>query len=423
MLVASVGLSVVLRIVVALALGQQLAGLPGTADQISYHTLASRLVAGNGFSFDTTWWPATRAEAPTAAWSFLYTYFLAGVHSLLGPNPLGARLIQASAIGILHPLLAFAIGRRVFGATAGLAAAGITAVYAYFVYYSASLMTEPFYIVAVLASFYLAIRLVDRAIEGTNVLGLIFALGLALGIAVLLRQVFLLFIPILILWMWLASGRHLGWRVLLPSVIVMAMVLPFTAYNSSRFDSFVLLNTNAGFAFFWANHPIYGTQFEPILSEEVGSYQSLIPEELLELNEAALSNELLRRGINFVIDDPVRFIELSISRIPTYFMFWPSPESSTTSNFSRVLSFGLLLPFMLYGLVKSWLDRGMAAMRDPIALLTLFVVVYSVIHLLSWSLIRYRLPVDAVLVIFAGLTLVGLAKRSGVAQSTATQRA
>jgi hypothetical protein len=40
---------------------------------------------------------------------------------------------------------------------------------------------------------------------------------------------------------------------------------------------------------------------------------------------------------------------------------------------------------------------------SPAGLLMLFSLVYSAIHILSWSLIRYRLPVDAVLLVFAGL--------------------
>jgi uncharacterized protein (DUF983 family) len=41
----------------------------------------------------------------------------------------------------------------------------------------------------------------------------------------------------------------------------------------------------------------------------------------------------------------------------------------------------------------------------------MFVIVYTGIHLLTWTLVRYRLPVDAVLVIFAGLALVDILNR------------
>jgi len=423
-LLAIIVLSLLLRVGTSLLLADDLEELPGTGDQLSYHTLAIRVLSGDGFSFGTDWWPDTQSGAPTAHWSYLYTLYLASVYAIFGVHPIAARLIQATSVGILQPLFAYLLGRRLFGEFVGLAAGVVAAVYAYFVYYSATLMTEPFYIAVILVSLYLAIRLTDSAKqESSRPFGLALLLGLVLGLAVLLRQVFLLFVPILLFWVWWANDRRSAWVAILPGLVVALMVLPFTLYNSARFDSFVLLNTNAGFAFFWANHPIYGTRFEPILPDQMGDYQELIPEELRGLNEAALDRELLRRGLGFVVDDPVRYLRLSLSRIPAYFMFWPSGASSAVSNLARVLSFGLFLPFMLYGLIKAWSDRRMGALREPVGLLALFIIVYSAIHLLSWSLIRYRLPVDAVLVIFAGYALADLVQRFGAKQSASAQPA
>jgi hypothetical protein len=98
-------------------------------------------------------------------------------------------------------------------------------------------------------------------------------------------------------------------------------------------------------------------------------------------------------------------------------MFWPSSGSALISNFSRVLSFGLYLPFMIYGVVLSVtrLPRKIGELiASPVALLLGFALVYTTIHILSWTLIRYRLPVDAVLIIFAGLALCDIAERLGV---------
>jgi hypothetical protein len=189
------------------------------------------------------------------------------------------------------------------------------------------------------------------------------------------------------------------------------MVLPFTYFNFQRFERFVLLNTNAGYALFWSNHPIYGTNFVPILTDEMGSYHELIPEELLSLDEAALDQELLKLGIGFIVDDPLRYLALSISRIPPYFIFWPSSSSSLISNISRVSSFGIMLPFMLYGLYRSFVNRVKPLVKQPLFLLYTFIVIYTGIHILTWTLVRYRLPVDAVLVIFAGLAIVDLMGR------------
>ncbi len=409
--------SVVLRALAALYLGNEVEILPGTHDQISYHTLSLRLISGNGLTFEEDWWPATKAGSPTAHWSYLYLGYLSAIYKLFGANPLAARLIQGILVGILQPFLAYLIGRRVFNHIVGLASAAVTAIYGYFIYYAASLMTEAFYIVAIMVSLYLAILLTDRMLtsERKYKFGQMLKWGTLIGvilvIVVLLRQLFLLFIPFLFIWIWWRAGKKATSTLLVSGVVLFILIIPFTIFNYTRFNRFVLLNTNAGFAFFWGNHPIYGTHFESILPSEMGSYQELIPEELKNLNEAELDQELLKRGVQFVIDDPVRYVLLSISRIPPYFNFWPSRESSLVSNIVRVGSFGIMLPFMLYGLVLAYLRRKKPLSKQPLGLLFLYIVIYAAIHLLTWTLIRYRLPIDAILVIFAGYSFIDLIYR------------
>jgi hypothetical protein len=170
---------------------------------------------------------------------------------------------------------------------------------------------------------------------------------------------------------------------------------------------------------FWANHPIHGTKFIP--ADEMGKvYQKLVPNDLRSLDEAALDQELLKLGINFVFEEPGRFLLLSLSRIPEFFRFWPDPDSGTMSNLARVGSFGLFLPFILYGLVRALLSSWRPAAHtpqsfvlSPMGLLYLWILVFTSIHILTWTLVRYRLPVDAILVLFAGLSLAELTSYLG----------
>ena len=409
--------SVVLRVGGALYLGNVVVDLPGTFDQISYHNLAVRVTSGYGFTFDRMWWPITPAGEPTAHWSYLYTLYLVFIYKIFGINPIVARLIQAVIVGLLHPLLAYRLGERIFGQKVGLLAAGATGIYIYFVYYAGSLMTEAFYITGILASLWYAINLA-QGLQRAKMRDAA-ALSLSLGLTVLLRQLFLLIVPFLFLWIWWAHfqrSRKIPLKETVAVGLILAgIILPVTAYNYAKFDQFVLLNTNAGYAFFWGNHPVYGTNFESILPTSMGSYQELIPEEVRHLDEAALDRELLRRGIGFVTEDPWRYVLLSISRIPGYFTFWPSAESGLISNVSRVFSFGLFLPFMLYGLwvdlrerAASRKDGWRAGLASPQTLILGFAFLYTVIHLLTWTLIRYRLPVDAVVLLFAGVAITRL---------------
>jgi hypothetical protein len=139
------------------------------------------------------------------------------------------------------------------------------------------------------------------------------------------------------------------------------------------------------------------------------SYQSLIPNELLTLNEAELEQALLERGIGFVREDFGRYLLLSLSRTVDYFEFWPSAESGLVSNIARVFSFGILWPFMAFGFFYH-LGR---AFTTNLQILYLFVVFYTVIHLLTWTLIRYRLPIDAVLMPFAAFSILFLLEKIG----------
>jgi hypothetical protein len=262
-------------------------------------------------------------------------------------------------------------------------------------------------------------------------------LGVACALGALLRQVFLLVVPFILLWVvwqfWMSrrrAGRPLGlpmlaMRLAVTLGVVLVCVLPFTIRNYKAFNRFVLLNTNAGFVLYWGNHPIHGTTFVPILPSgpdlDQVSYLTLLPNELSRLNEADLDRALLTRGFGFVADDPARYVLLSISRAKEYFKFWPTSESGAFSNVSRVLSFGLLAPFLVGGLLLALLGPRDEGRVDGAGALLLFAVaaVYSMVHLLTWTLIRYRLPVDAIVMPFAASCLVFLFQKFSVSVPSA----
>jgi hypothetical protein len=414
-------MAVLLRLVSAVYQGNTVTDLPGVYDQISYDGLARRVADGFGFSFAEGHWPATRAGEPTAHWSYLYTLYLAAIYKLIGPYPLLARLIQAVIAGLFQTILLWRIGARLFNPTVGLITAALNAIYIYFFYYAGALVTETFYITSILWTFDAAFRIVTvpgNTVQSKPGLNQWLEFGLAIGLTLLLRQVFLLFLPFLFLWVWWnlpateeKSGFYrAGWSavkgLLLTTTVMAMMILPFTIRNYRAFGTFVLLNTNAGFAFFWGNHPVHGTSFMSILPESQPSYYDLLPPELLSLNEAQLDRALLDRGIAFIVEDPKRYILLSISRLVDFFKFWPTAESDLLSNISRVGSFGISLPFVFFGFwleaTQAWKTQSVKT-KWAVVLLVSFIVIYTLIHLASWTLIRYRLPVDAVFLIFAGL--------------------
>jgi 4-amino-4-deoxy-L-arabinose transferase-like glycosyltransferase len=393
LLILILAAAVVIRIPMALYMGDQITVLPGIQDQVSYDALARSLLEGRGYSFTKNWYPFTPANTPTAHWSFIYPLYLAGIYAVTGYHPLVARLLQGVVGGALLCFLVYKIGRRVVNEDTGLVGAGLAAVYGYFVYYNVALMTETFFIILVLFSLYLSLELKEKPTL-TRWIGL----GLALGMAGLLRQTVLLFVPFLLVWLFLElRGRGIHWwHFALPVVMIFLLITPWTIRNYFVYREFLLLNSNAGYALFASNNPNLGTDWR----NEIVVVP--VPKELAGQNEAELDRALARNGIEFILADPKRYSRLTLDKTLEYFKFWPSNESGRMSNLVRVLSYGLYLPFMLVGLFLSF------SRWRSFVILYLFIFIHTAIHLLSWPAPRYRLPVDAVSMVFAGLALLEL---------------
>ncbi len=362
---------------------------PLLTDQRSYHALGARLIAGHGYSFDIGWYPFTLPDTPTAHWSFLYSLFVAAVYAVAGVQPLAARLVQAVLGGVLLPWMAFRFARRLFNDPAdeaaptgsiaaqnqqadpsraevlGLLTAALAAIYPYFALYAATLMTETFYITALLWSLERALAVRERLTQGQQDIGvgLAVTLGLSLGIAVLLRQSILPWVVVLFVWLlWIGwrMGQSRGMMKALATALVpmVLLILPFTIRNYQVYGRFLLLNSNAGYAMFSAQHPMHGTDFQEFAAAP-------LPEELWGQNEAEMDRDLMRRGIGFVTADPQRYLLLSLSRVRAYLDFRPNAASSPVNAVGRVVAFGIFVPLMLYGI---WLAlrhaRGTARSSD-----------------------------------------------------------
>ncbi|HTP07530.1 MAG TPA: hypothetical protein VMP08_04725, partial [Anaerolineae bacterium] len=367
-------------------------------------------------------------DTPTAHWSFLYSLFVAAVYAIFGPHPLSVRVVQSIIGGILLPWLVYRLTYRLYQSAStsrfgqaiadrgfhaerlALLAAGISAVYFYFVLYAATLMTETFFICGLLFVLEQSMVLAEAP---TWRRGLI--LGIGLGITTLLRQSILPGIAVIGLWLlWVGLRTHTLRRIITSLVVALGMVivfiLPFTIRNYLVYHEFLLLNSNAGYAMYSAQHPMHGTNFQEFEGAPM-------PPDLINagLNEAQLDRELMRRGIGFVLADPGRYLLLSLSRTVDYFQFWPTSDTTLINNIGRVGSFGLFLPFMIYGLflaLRYALHRAadVKFTTSPLMLCVLFSLAYTLLHVFTWAMPRYRLPVDAVMLSFASLGLYQIAR-------------
>lgn len=417
LLVGVLAMAVALRVGVALYYGNL---VPTAQDDQSYSELGWRVANGYGFSFDRQWYPFTPADTPTAHWSFLYTLLVALVYGLVGFQPVAVRMVGALLGGVLLPLATFRLTRELIPGRkeVALTAAGLAAVYAFFVMFAGRILTETFYIIALLWSLERAL-VVARGLRAEGRLSWwpALSLGLSLGLATLFRQAILPWVLLLFAWLlWVGlrsrSLRAAALTVGLATVVIGLLVLPFTARNYQVYGDFLLLNSNAGFAMYSAQHPMHGISFR---EHEAAPLPRDLREEQPPLTEAEWDRALMGRGIGFALSEPGRYALLSLSRLADYFEFWPT-DTTLLHNGGRLASFTLFLPFMAAGL---WLagrqayravDRKVSEWTlTPYFLALLFIVSYSLLHILTWAMPRYRLPVDAVALPYAALALVELA--------------
>ncbi len=451
-------IAISLRVGAACYLGD---ATPPGKDETSYSLLAARLASGYGYSFAEGHYPFTPPNTPTAHWSFLYTALVAALYAIIGAHPLTVRLVQAILTGLLMPWLTWRLAQRMpspahhkphstgdalpspnlhspisqspisqslhlFISHPPLLAALLSALYAYFILYGAMVQTEGLFLLAVLWSLERALalqeRLREKEIERFRFVCAAVTLGVSMAVATLLRQSILPWVGVMLLWLLAADvtmQRRVRRRTLtalaVATMMLLAAILPFTLRNYRVYGELLLLNSNAGYAMYSAQHPLHGVNFDAYAAAPLPT--DIIPP---PANEAQWDRALMARGIQFVLNDPVRYLQLSTSRMVDYFEFWPKESSSALFNVGRMASFTLLLPLMLYGVWVAARSEGRSARGEgriarlfsPVALLLLFALFYSLLHILTWAMPRYRLPVDAVLLIFAAVGLSNLANHA-----------
>ena len=245
-------IALILRVAMAVYLGDTVSGLSGAHDEISYSMLGQRYAAGYGMTFPEAWYPWIEANAPQSYYSYSISLFLGGIYALFGYHPLAARLIMA-VMSTLIVWMVFLVGRRLFNEKVALLATAITALYAYLIFYGVTLVTETPFTLALLIALYLAVRM--RAGEMTGFWAWVL-LGFVLAVAVLLRMAVIFFIPILLFWLFFAIRKHTSiFMLVIPLVIIGLAVLPLAMRNWQLWHQFLLLEAQFGHVFWNGNHP------------------------------------------------------------------------------------------------------------------------------------------------------------------------
>jgi 4-amino-4-deoxy-L-arabinose transferase-like glycosyltransferase len=350
------------------------------------------------------------AGRASAFWPPGYPLFLAAVYRIFGPSVLAIRVAQ-SVLGSLIVALVFAITRRLASPKVGYLAAAATAVYPLYIYSTGAVLPIVLQTALVAGAFLLVLRASEKVSVSSALAG-----GLLAGWAVLTAPssflALLLFVP------WLAwvrfeairpaaasrgGGGKRGAVVLALCLLLPMVLLPggWAVRNYHALGGFTLVSTNGGYNLWIGNYPgvtaaTGNRKTAPGMEEEEARIWRA------HRNEVERDAAFFREGRRYVLADLPHFFSLTLSKAIHLWRLYPQPMTTDRprlglERLASILSYGLLLPFSLL-----WLLLSLRRKRMSVLVLGIFAV-YSLIHGVFLSKVRFRLPID-VFVIAYGTT-------------------
>ncbi|MCD4775812.1 MAG: glycosyltransferase family 39 protein [Candidatus Aegiribacteria sp.] len=383
-------------------------------DQVFYISMAGRVAEGEGISFSRemglvksvmgremesfdNWtrdpkyiFGIVPVETPTAAIEPGYPILLAALFMITGPCT-GAVFLLNSIFAILGAWAVWKLVSENWGEKQAMLATLIWSLYPYYIYYSAYAMTDMIHISLLPVIALLTLRSASKPKMG-------FAAGIATGILFLIRSTILFTVPLQLAWLFFKRR----WRaaLLLLTGFVLCCI-PWVIRNYAVLGSPVLLPTKGSLNLWMRNNPsmltIEGINIPDFIENGINRRDLLdyLPMDGLE-TELERSNIIMSRAREFVFANPMLFTYLTVVRAGLFL----SPIGGTMENAAAKLA-GILiyLPMLLIAIREAIRRRK----DGRIIFLVCCFLLYLALHSIAHGGVRYRLPVDTILIVFTSL--------------------
>ncbi len=214
------------------------------ADGLFYHLHASWLLAGRGYT--------NPDGSPALQWMPGWPALLALIYAPFGPD---ARLGVAAnvVLGAAAAPLTLALGRALCSEGVGRLAGVLIALWPGLVFYSATLHTEPLFLVLLAAMLLLLVRTAERGSRPVDAV----LVGITLGAMAWVKSEPLALGPVLLGYLWLR--RPSAWRFVRAAVLVtgtaVLVVLPWSLRNHRLSGEWIATSSSGALVAYMGNHP------------------------------------------------------------------------------------------------------------------------------------------------------------------------
>lgn len=360
-------------------------------DSDDYHLVAKNLLEGKGLIMGQ----ARKSYRPPG-----YPVFLSAIYLVFGYATLPIRITQA-LISALTTVLIYKLAKKLFGKLEGYVAAGISAIYPFFIFFSGLVLYETLLIFLLV----LFITFIHQAYY-KSLLWAVFAGALAGVIAMVSPGMALL--PIFMCAMFILFLRLKRWVCVFSILLAMMFLVmaPWVVRNYKIHNELVILTTQSGYT-------LYEGAGDFATGGPRGAFMTFPDKEYYqELSETEKDSYLKGLAIEAISKEPLRFIKLSLIKCARMWNFVINYERyrKWSYNLASILSYGPVLILGLIGIGILISQKNRAA----VILLCAPILYKTLIHMIFVGSIRYRIVVMPFMIILAAYSLLDILRRSNL---------
>lgn len=408
--VAVAGGVIGIGVILSVALGSRLRFL----DETLYLRYADNLVHRHAFTLDGAHPSAYRPPA--------YPFFLAGLRwcgaGVVGLRIAGAVLLAAAAVGV------YVLGRRLYSPAAGAVAAAVTGFYPLLDYTAVTLYPQALVTALMVGGLVAALAALDA--PAPRRWALAGCAGLAFGGSVLAAPLYAPACGVLLGWLVLRE-RHRGGALVAAAILAGAALLPaaWAARNTARFGEFVPVSTNEGINLLIGNNPNarWSTSGGQV---DLSRYDQDAVDGSTGATEVEENDRYERAALHWIGAHPRQAAWLYLGKIVNYFNVhndYATKVSRKEALARDAVSAVSYLPLMLAFLTRIGLGlTGRVPFRRGDGLLAAIVLVSPLAIAVYSTRVRYRFPLDPLMILVVAGMLAAAARRSSPAAALPAQR-
>jgi len=344
------------------------------------------------------------AIGPTSWEPPVYPYLVGGIFKIFGIYSQRSAIALLTINGFFSALTCipiFLIARRCFGEKAGIASAWTWALYPWAIYWCTTWIWETSLSTLLLAALFWLTLTMEEHVGFKSWI----QFGLLWGVTVLSNASLTSFLPASGLWV--AHGyakrskRWLGGAVI-ASLVFFACLTPWEIRNYRTFGHFIFIRGDFGEQLRMGNGPgARGTWMISLIPSrnkaEFAKYASM--------GEVAYAAEQKQEAVQFIKEDPRRFLVLCVKRFLYYWGGNPRSPIWQTAALENLFAIATST-VCFWGLIRSLRKRIPGAW-----LFFWLILLYPAVYYITFPNSRYRLPIDPYIVML-GMSLIAENKRT-----------